>query len=125
MALILSRVIQSDIARYINDLANQDWLREKRFQLQTQLYELIVNDDYYVECLPDEVLELLQDFHKYSLIDEEVIDQVMEYVWNYKYLNRFNGGPWVVHEEKAFQNIYKMFGLKYEEVEDFLKSAYD
>lgn len=121
MARILSRLINPDIARYINDLANEVWLEDKKIELMDVLCDEILDES---QC-PHDVLEIIMRFHKYSLISTEVVDHVMEYVWNYKYLNKYNDGPWVVHEEEAFQNIYKTLGIKDEEVENILKSAYE
>lgn len=128
MALILSRVITPDIASHINDIANQDWLQEKSKKLKEELFGYVIKSNQVNEpiefnefAMPDEVLKILRNIDMYSLIDSEIHTHLLEFIWVYHYVNKFNSGPWVIYEDRAFQEIYKILHLDERAVEELLE----
>ena len=136
MALILSRIMPIDLARFINDKANKAWREEKQTLLKKQLFnEIFLNcgtttqiEYNHYDVIPDDILHILGEFESHNIIDDEVREHVKEWSWVYRYFNKYNDGPlysisqsWVPHEIAAFDGIFQIIGLDSDDVEQLLK----
>lgn len=117
---ILARIINKDIAFYINDIANTSWLQDKKSELRLRLYELIISN--YNDKIPyrnepieynsyvslSDVLMKIEDLYKYNFIDDNIKSHVKQWVWVHNYYNEYNDGPWVVPDEMILVKIVRI-----------------